>query len=631
MKINNILYITVSIGLVLFFIVLIIRYLLFNINKPIIETLNIGEGSFDFYINAEGVPVDKQGNPVYDYKTLNKFGDLFSKNLSQYVNVNQIPDFGMDKRPTLSPLKNPNTVASLLGRNKAYVSSYDWFAGLSKDASYIFHRIDESIPDPSFNRGQDLINFRDVLDTSSQAVLKADGKISCQAYCTGENNGPINNELPIEWNGAQCKSVKGVVKNFIPTKDYPTKDFNVNCDSTWEPNKVDVSCICQKTNKGWKKSGSGMYYNDGTVSCTDFCRKGGGETGDLLPYNWYGAKCDGGVKIADGSPINCDYGWTEDANNLATVGFCKCSSTGLGWDDYSHADKPKPRPKLPDNSNIKCKKTPNNSGMCVGLEPNGVPYCYGDNNTCKWSGGDCDTDADCQQKYFPGISARYHHPDLYENPGENAKRWFTGNDGTVTCNRYCKGWRENVLWNKGGRCVNAAFNSMPARCDFVYGSNTHCECQYNSSNPDWHDDGTGGTSGTIRMYLNKPGTDRYLVSTQTREGKHVGYYPKDWFGRNRDGRQQVTWVYDIHNQKIQTEHGYNCLDVENGVAENNIHLAHYRCSDPYTNNNQRWQLGNDGKLYTLINGMCVGVPDDDANLAGFKRPDQCISWKSIIF
>ena len=132
------------------------------------------------------------------------------------------------------------------------------------------------------------------------------------------------------------------------------------------------------------------------------------------------------------------------------------------------------------------------------------------------------------------------------------------------------------------------------------------------------------------MYLNQPGTDHYFVSTQTRQGKNVANYPKPWLDKNWDGEQQRTWVYDIQNQKIQTQHGYTCLDVENGVAENNVRIAHYGCSAPYTNNNQRWQLGNDNKLYTIINGMCVGSPDDDrANAASYKPPNQCISWNVI--
>uniref|UniRef100_A0A6C0DRR7 Uncharacterized protein n=1 Tax=viral metagenome TaxID=1070528 RepID=A0A6C0DRR7_9ZZZZ len=541
MKINNIFYIVTTIGILLFFTLLIIRYLLFNINKPIVETLNIGGDSYDFSINAEGIPVDKDGNPVYDYHKLDSLGTVFSKSISKYVNIDQLPVFisGVDDSANNMQRKNnSNYLDTLLGGGSGseseYISKFPFLSSNYKtptlppvDKNYVDKNVVISPPSPFSNP----IELRQGATKRTKPVFGNNGSVSCQAYCAGSGNGrPWNNELPQDWNGAQCTSVSGKVKNFKITMDYPTANYSIDCDSSWNPSIVDVSCICEETGYGWKTGGTGYFFNNGSVSCNDFCSKGGGETGELVPYSWYGAKCTGVVNIGSGGDLGgCDGKWSNSWNgqvpapNGTNFGKCQCQSTGLGWKDYSHTDKPNLPPNLPDNSQIKCTS----DKICAGFEPDGKVYCYGDNRGCKWNQNDCNTDADCKAKYYPGLSPKYtdgkqlscqNYDNFWNNfmtfnfdhwlndnqlmSGSNwgykvcpskyaitksgpntqlARAGRNANNGTVSCNDFCKGinggpWTSNIpsSWN-GAKCVavESNFRDKGLNCDngFTVGAN----------------------------------------------------------------------------------------------------------------------------------------------------------------
>ena len=63
------------------------------------------------------------------------------------------------------------------------------------------------------------------------------GSVSCDKYCQGINGAPWNNELPVDWNGANCSEAKDAVTN-----------QTVSCSAT---HGKDVKCLCKKSDIGW--------------------------------------------------------------------------------------------------------------------------------------------------------------------------------------------------------------------------------------------------------------------------------------------------------------------------------------------------------------------------------------------
>jgi len=69
----------------------------------------------------------------------------------------------------------------------------------------------------------------------TQVVHSNNGTVSCSTFCAGLDGKPWNNELPAEWNGAEC--VSGSL-NGAP----------IGCDSA--PGAA-VECTCKRTGSGW--------------------------------------------------------------------------------------------------------------------------------------------------------------------------------------------------------------------------------------------------------------------------------------------------------------------------------------------------------------------------------------------
>jgi|LakMenE18May11ns_1017448.scaffolds.fasta_scaffold8210602_1 hypothetical protein len=63
------------------------------------------------------------------------------------------------------------------------------------------------------------------------------GSVSCDKYCQGINGAPWNNELPVDWNGANCSEAKDAVTN-----------QTVSCSATHGKH---VKCLCKKSDIGW--------------------------------------------------------------------------------------------------------------------------------------------------------------------------------------------------------------------------------------------------------------------------------------------------------------------------------------------------------------------------------------------
>ena len=620
MKINNILYITLSIGLVLFFVVLIIRYLLFklnlysgintfmyekdmgiplntipqiDLNKPIIETLNIGAGSLDFSINADGVPVDSKGEPVYDYKTLNKFGDLFSKNISQYVNEKNFNKMiGINDNSynasALSSNGSQSSMGTLLNGNR------NWFDGLPllntivNDVSYVSGFVDPNATVSGLGQDkQNPINTRDSSEKRSQRVYGNDGTVSCQAYCAGGGNGrPWNEELPYEWKGAQCKSVKGIVKNHRVTKEYPTADFSMDCDSSWNSSKIDVDCQCEETGYGWKTTGTDYFYNDGSISCNDFCKKGGGETGQYVPYSWYGAKCIGVINIGNGGDLNCDSTWGNDWNGQTPAppgtnfGKCICQSTGEGWDDYSHAtSEKKPNPNLPDNSEIKCRR-----GICVGFEPDGKPYCYGNNGGCRWGKNDCSTDEDCRKRYYPGLSSKYTDGKQYSctNKSEFWNGFMTFNFDHWLNDRKLYPADYNDNWNYWACPSKYAITRTGPETELVRAGRNA-----NRGN---------GNGGSIPC-------DKYC------QGLNGGPWPGSNVPASWNGAKCVAVESNFRDKGLNCDNGFNVGSNERGSKDGQPLWADCICTN--TGGGWRPPVPPRGTIFCGRNNACVGINPND--------------------
>ena len=68
------------------------------------------------------------------------------------------------------------------------------------------------------------------------------GDTNCTYYCNGADGGPWNNELPREWNGAEC----------VRTTNGTPCDIRT-------PGKA-LGCVCRATGRGWY--GGGPRYSD---------------------------------------------------------------------------------------------------------------------------------------------------------------------------------------------------------------------------------------------------------------------------------------------------------------------------------------------------------------------------------
>lgn len=605
MKLNNNLYIAISIGLVFFFTLLILRYLLLHAysnswKKPLVENLNIGPGSYDFSINADGVPVDSYGNPVFDYKKLDSIGTMMQNSLSKYVNKSQlsgagagIVDVSAANQKAAAAISNQSYMNTLLGYGSTASSNLPFL-----DPSYQFvtlppvntNYVDSNMNIPAPAPWGQAIELRQGATNPTKQVFGNDGSVSCQAYCAGSGNGgPTNNELPASWNGAQCTSVSGTVNNFKITKEYPTADYSIDCDSSWNSAIVDVSCICEQTGYGWKTNGSGIFYNNGTVSCSDFCRKGGGQTGEILPYSWYGAKCTGVTNLGSGGDLGgCDGTWSNNwdgsipAPDGTNFGKCQCESTGLGWDDYSHTNKPKLPPNLPDNSEIKCTR----DKICAGFEPDGKVYCYGDNGGCKWNQNDCNTDADCQAKYYPGLSKKY-------------------TDGKqLSCNVYNDFWNGFMTFNFDHWLNDRQLLSLP-------GSNwalQACPSKYSvqQSGPETQLARAGGNNGSVSC-------NDYCKGING--GPWTGSVPASW-----NGAKCVAVESNFRDKGLNCDNGFTVGARDRGSKDGQPTWANCIC----TNTGTGWRppVPPRGTIFCGRNNACVGIGNDGYSYLFGRKP-----WK----
>jgi hypothetical protein len=70
----------------------------------------------------------------------------------------------------------------------------------------------------------------------TQKTTGNNGTVSCQTYCAGTAGKPWNNELPVDWNGADCVE---------------TNDPNVGCKEVAGLRPNGIHCTCTPNGKGW--------------------------------------------------------------------------------------------------------------------------------------------------------------------------------------------------------------------------------------------------------------------------------------------------------------------------------------------------------------------------------------------
>ena len=115
------------------------------------------------------------------------------------------------------------------------------------------------------------------------------GDTNCTYYCNGVDGGPWNNELPRDWNGAECaRSTNGTP-----------------CDIRTPGNTL--GCVCRATGRGWYQGGARFsnviapgktpnsageiitQANNGDTNCTYYCNGvNWGPWGNELPREWNG-------------------------------------------------------------------------------------------------------------------------------------------------------------------------------------------------------------------------------------------------------------------------------------------------------------------------------------------------------
>ena len=147
------------------------------------------------------------------------------------------------------------------------------------------------------------------------------GDTNCTYYCNGVDGSPWNNELPREWNGAEC----------VRTTNGTPCDIRT-------PGKA-LGCVCRAPGRGWYQGGARFSNvitpgktpnsageittngNNGDTNCTYYCN---GVDGSLwnneLPKEWNGAEC---VRTTNGTPC----GKRTPGRDLG----CVCRATERGW------------------------------------------------------------------------------------------------------------------------------------------------------------------------------------------------------------------------------------------------------------------------------------------------------------
>jgi len=184
---------------------------------------------------------------------------------------------------------------------------------------------------------------------------------------------------------------------------------------------------------------------------------------------------------------------------------------------------------------------------------------------------------------------------------EGTQAIFNGNNGTTSCDNFCKGWNtQGPSWPYAGKCVNVSINGIPARCDSTYSLNKgalQCNCQYNRSNGNWQPASWGGQhrDNVKVQFQSRWDGNRRLMNTTRNSGKNI------FIAQNGT----YDWWYDYYSGHLANDAGGNCLDTPEGNTSDYTQLGAYGCGD-INNNNQVWRFGSDLKLYHIPSNTCVG-------------------------